>query len=170
MDRDQLCAEDPEIRKAATVNTIMRICEERPTDKLFNYFSDWLKLRVAGAWILKVKDTLKLMVQKSITVEDLKRAENAILTYVQRQSFPQEISMLQDGVSCVKKGSRIYRLDVVLDDGILRVGGRWRRTAMPEERKHPAILNKDHHVSTLILHHVHVQTGHGGRNHMLSEV
>ena len=78
--------------------------------------------------------------------------------------------MLQEGASCVRKGSSIYRLDPVLDDVILRVGGRLRRTATPEDRKHPAILGKHHHVSTLILHHVHVQTGHGGRNRMLSQV
>ncbi|XP_031422633.2 uncharacterized protein LOC116220330 [Clupea harengus] len=196
IDRSQLCTDDPEVRKSVTVNSIMQTCEERPTDKLLNYFSDWLKLRVAVAWIMKVKDALRHLVQKrkdskddymyqranrintrsvkismkeSITVEDLKGAENAILTYVQRQSFPQEISMLQEGASCVRKGSSIYRLDPMLDGGILRVGGRLRRSAMPEERKHPAILAKDHHVSTLILRYIHAQTGHGGRNHMLSQ-
>ena len=61
-----------------------------------------------------------------------------------RQSFPQEISMLQEGASCVRKGSSICRLDPVLDGGILRVGGWLRRSAMPEERKHPAILAKVH--------------------------
>ncbi|XP_031438690.2 uncharacterized protein LOC116224090 [Clupea harengus] len=196
IDRSQLCTDDQEVRKSVTVNSIMQTCEERPTDKLLNYFSDWLKLRVAVAWIMKVKDALRHLVQKrkdskddckyqratrintrsvkismkeSITVEDLKGAENAILTYVQRQSFPQEISMLQEGASCVRKGSSIYRLDPMLDGGILRVGGRLRRSAMPEERKHPAILAKDHHVSTLILRYIHAQTGHGGRNHMLSQ-
>ncbi|KAK0138795.1 hypothetical protein N1851_024657 [Merluccius polli] len=197
IDNVELCEDDPEVRKSATVNAIMQTCEERPTDKLLNHFSDWLKLRVAVAWILKVKEALKHCVQKrndtkkgckmtqrvtrmtkgcvtdnikeAITVDDLIMAEKAILSYVQRQSFTEEINMLQEGAANVKKGSKIYRLDPVLDNGILRVGGRLRRTAMPEERKHPAILAKDHHVSTLILRHVHIQTGHGGRNHMLSE-
>ena len=110
-------------------------CKERPTDKLLSYYSDWLQLRVGVAWIMKVKDASRLLVQKRkdskddrkyqratrintrsirtsmkelITVDDLKGAENAILTYVQRQSFPQEISMLQGGASCVKEGSSIY--------------------------------------------------------------
>lgn len=61
MDRDQLCAEDPEVRKSITVNAITQTYEERSTDKLLNHFSDWLKLRVAVAWILKVKDALKFM-------------------------------------------------------------------------------------------------------------
>ncbi|XP_041954033.1 uncharacterized protein LOC121713480 isoform X2 [Alosa sapidissima] len=198
VDNVELCEDDPEVRKSATVNAIMQTCEERPTDKLINHFSDWLKLRIAVAWILKVKETLKHLVQKgndskkdckqtlrvtrmtkgyvkdnikeAITVNDLIMAEKAILSYVQKQSFPDEINMLQEGASNVKKSSSIYKLDPVLDNGILRVGGRLRRTAMPEERKHPAILAKNHHVSTLILRHVHAQTGHGGRNHMLSQV
>ncbi|KAL2083621.1 hypothetical protein ACEWY4_021394 [Coilia grayii] len=196
MDRVQLCEDDPEVRKSVTVNVIICNCEE--VDKLLNHFSDWLKLRVAVAWILKVKAKLKHLAQKrrgpkepsrksqraaimtrqsvkvnmkqSVTVEDLKMAERAILLYVQKQCFPEEIGMLQKGASCVKKQSNIYRLDPVLDDGILRVGGRLSRTSMPEERKHPAILPKNHHVSTLILRHIHAQTGHGGRNHILSQV
>lgn len=39
---------------------------------------------------------------------------------------------------------------------------------MPEDTKHPFILAKDQHISTLLLHHVHEQLGHGGKNHVLS--
>ena len=59
IDRSQLCTDDPEVRKSITVNSIMQTCEERPTDKLLNYFSDWLKLRVAVAWIMKGKEALR---------------------------------------------------------------------------------------------------------------
>lgn len=44
MDRVELCEDDPEMRKSVTVNVIMQTSEERPTDKLLNHFSDWLKL------------------------------------------------------------------------------------------------------------------------------
>lgn len=47
-----------------------------------------------------------------------------------------------------------------MNDGVLRVGGHLRRTTVPEERQHPAILAKDHYMSTLILHRIHAQTGH----------
>ena len=58
----------------------------------------------------------------------------------------------------------------MLDNGLLRVGGRLNRLAMPEEAKHPIILSKDLHISTLLLRHIHEQLGHGGRNHMLSRL
>lgn len=60
----QICADDMWVRKSVKVNSIMQKCEERPTDKLFNYFSDWLKLRVAVARIWNVKVALKHLVQK----------------------------------------------------------------------------------------------------------
>ncbi len=41
---------------------------------------------------------------------------------------------------------------------------------MPEERKHPIILAKDQHISTLILRHIHQQLSHSVRNHMLSKL
>lgn len=44
------------------------------------------------------------------------------------------------------------------------------KAALPAESKHPVILFKAMHVSTLILHHFHNQLGHAGRNHMLSRL
>lgn len=70
----------------------------------------------------------------------------------------------------VNRKSSIFRLDTVLDHGILRVGGRLSRMAMPEEQKHPAILPKRHHVSEPLLHHIHQQVGHCGRNHILASL
>ena len=46
----------------------------------------------------------------------------------------------------------------------MRVGGRLSKAALPEETKHPLILPKDQHISTLIKTQ---QVGHGGRNHTL---
>lgn len=62
----------------------------------------------------------------------------------------------------------MYKLDPVVADGVLRVGGRLSKSALPEEMKHPAILPKESHVSQLILQHIHEKVGHRGRNHMLS--
>ncbi len=58
----------------------------------------------------------------------------------------------------------------MLKYGILRVGGRLSKAALPEEVKFPAILPKHSHVSTLILRHIHETLGHIGRNHILSEL
>ncbi|KAK0144648.1 hypothetical protein N1851_016990 [Merluccius polli] len=97
-------------------------------------------------------------------------AEGAIIRYCQRQRFGEEMSALSSGKVSVSRHSPIYRLNPCLEDGFLRVGGRLSRGAMPEEAKHPLILSKDQHISTLILRHVHQSLGHGGRTHTLSKV
>ncbi len=105
---------------------------------------------------------------QSLTPDDLSQAESAIIGFSQYDAFKQEMFSLQSGTSGVKRCSNIYKLDPVLMDGLLRVGGRLSRAAMPEETKRPVILPKEHHVSKLIMQHVHRQLGHVGRNHMLS--
>ncbi len=57
-----------------------------------------------------------------------------------------------------------------MDGDVHRVGGRLSKAALPAEAKHPVILSKDLHVSTLIMHHIHLELGHAGRNHMLSSL
>ena len=86
-----------------------------------------------------------------LSVSDLTRAESAIIRFSQQATFKEEISVLKGGASGVKKTSDIYRLDPVLKDDLLRVGGRLSRAALPEELKHPVILSKSQHVSNLIL-------------------
>ena len=72
-------------------------------------------------------------------MEELKEAELEIIRTCQRKRSPEEFSSLQKGQN-VRQTSRIYKLNPVLDDGVLRVGGQFSRVAMPEKSKHPAIL------------------------------
>ena len=51
------------------------------------------------------------------------------------------------------------KLDPILQDGTLRVGGRLNKSAMPENVKHPAVLSKHCKVATLILRGIHQRTG-----------
>ena len=97
-------------------------------------------------------------------------AEIVIVRFAQQQRFKAEIDALSSGKSAVRKESPIYKLDPCLEDDLLRVGGRLSRAALPEEVKHPLILTKDQHISTLILRHIHQQLGHSGRNHTLSKL
>lgn len=117
--------------------------------------------------ICSFKDTLK---GQNLTPEDLAKAEQSIIQYVQKHKFRSEIASLKDGCKNIPKDSLLYKLNPVMDGEILRVGGRLSKAAMPTESKHPVILSKDLHISTLILRHIHQQLGHTGRNHMLSRL
>lgn len=133
------------------------LCAQVDHNKTQNLLEDHMK---------QFKDKLT---SQNLSVDDMAQAEEAIVCFVQEQSFYEEMSALKKGWT-VKKSSRIYRLDPVMVNGVLRVGGRLSRSAMPEEVKHPAILPKGSHVSKLILTHIHELVGHGGRNHMLSRL
>lgn len=106
----------------------------------------------------------------ALTVEDLKRAEHVILSFCQNQRFQDEVSSLKKGNHSLKKGSPLYKLDPILQDGLLRVGGRLSKSCMPAEAKHPIIMPKDSHITTLILRDTHEKIGHCGRNYMLSQL
>ena len=109
-----------------------------------------------------------LGVKRRTPLEDLKKAELAILYYVQHQAFPNELRTLA-GKLHVTRCSYIRKLDPILDSvGLLRVGGRLNRSCMPVESKHPIILPKNHHVSLLILRQIHQDLKHSGRNHMMA--
>ncbi|KAL7871964.1 hypothetical protein SRHO_G00069470 [Serrasalmus rhombeus] len=123
---------------------------------------------------LKVQEEMKRLRQsvdkKPLSVEDLENAEIALICHSQMEMYPEEFVSLQGKDAQVKKSSPLYRLDPVLQDGVIRVGGRLSKSAMPEESRFPAVLHKDHHLARLILMHVHRQNGHCGRNHLVAKV
>ena len=183
-------SDDPEVRKEACVNATVHE-SLNATDYLISYFSDWRKLMVSVAWFLRLKNylrerchqrkasrprtgpvggekaTVKLR-SSSLTPKDLEKAELAIIGYCQQQRFATEISSLLSEKGIVSKQSCIYKLDPILENGLLRVGGRLSKGAMPSEEKHPLILSKEQHISRLILRNIHQRLGHSGRNHILS--
>ncbi|XP_032416535.1 uncharacterized protein LOC116718567 isoform X10 [Xiphophorus hellerii] len=120
--------------------------------------------------VLQKMQQFKTMLKiQCLTSEDLTAAEHFIILFEQHHRFEPEISALRANKT-VSKDSQLYRLDPVIDDGVLRVGGRLKRAAMPFEIKHPVILCKNMHVATLILRYIHHLLGHAGRSHMLSRL
>ncbi len=191
-----IAADDPEVKKELTVNAVVIKNSPNATQQLITYFSDWKRLKISVAWILKIRKALLEVSQKrrqlnqnnadnsnkvdqelqqlkatyggqSLTPDDLLEAETNIIHFAQQERFPDEFAALS-GKCAVRKESTIYKLDPILDNGLLRVGGRLNKSSMPEETKHPVILSKDQHVSSLILKHIHEQLSHGGRNQVLS--
>ena len=105
----------------------------------------------------------------SLTWDDLDAAEAEIIQFSQRHHFEDEIKVLKNG-SQLSRNSVLYKLDPILQDDTLRVGGRLNKSAMPESAKHPVILSKHSKVATLILRDVHQRTGHCGRNYVLAQI
>ncbi len=109
----------------------------------------------------------------------MKTAERVLLKHVEKTNFSDELARCGEDVrgtnnltrgTRVKKTSPIFKLDPVLIDGLLRVGGRLQRATIPEDAKHQMIIPKSHHmhVTDLIVRHYHELSGHSGRDYMLS--
>ena len=65
----------------------------------------------------------------------------------------------------------LYKLNPILDEhGIIRVGGRLQQSCLPFDFKHPILIPEKHPVSSAILRHFHVKTGHQGRHITLGAI
>ncbi|XP_063968368.1 uncharacterized protein LOC129265564 [Lytechinus pictus] len=156
----ELSGEDPEVKK----NVFTITAEDKVIDPLIDRYSTWDRLKRAVAWILRVKDHLHSRVKKDdsfsstgdLTVHELKKAERALIQHVQRQVFPSAFN----GSSSSKTSLR--KLNPIIKDGMLRVGGRLDRAPIGDEAKHPLILPNHHHVTRLLIEHHHKQVGHSG--------
>ena len=107
--------------------------------------------------------------KKPLTVDELDKAEQAVIRYVQGQSYPDEYKALQVTVNTVKKSSPLHRLDPKINEnGLICVGSRLRNSTMQAQLKHPLILPQNHHIVVLLVRHFHAMSGHSGREHVMS--
>ena len=189
--------DDPEIKKERKSFAAASNVGSDLLDQMVQSCSSWYRLKKMMAWILRYRSNLlrvsrrrkedeaKVLISEKpspISVDEIRSAEIEILKYVQKQSFGEELSCLQNkesdampkksvrkcSTSSVKKSSSIFKLDPELRDGVLCVGGRLRHAPIEEERRHPVILPKKHHVVDLIVRHYHLLSGHSGQEHVLS--
>jgi len=183
---NDLSCDDPEVKKDeldvdsfAVVNASEH--QLNSVDSLLERRSSWTKLKADVAWILRFvaylrskRDTSVRVGPACLTVAELRTAETVIIRYIQRQSFPQEVKLLDAGnrqsMKSVKKQSTLYKLDpMMMPNGTVCVGGRLKYAPyISEEAKHPVILPKVHHVVDLIIRHEHEMNAHVGKEHVLS--
>ncbi|XP_039642648.1 uncharacterized protein LOC120549660 [Perca fluviatilis] len=83
---------------------------------------------------------------------------------VQQEFYGEELKCLGDEIQLSKK-SPLRKLNPFIDeDGLLRIGGRLTNADLPSDERHPVILPKTHHNSTLIVRHYHEDVFHQGRH------
>lgn len=142
-----------------------------PLLKCFQKCSSCIHLKKVVAWLLRYLNAsknkeLNREVPKYITLEEIEKAEREILKHVQRGAFPEEFNHLKKPL----EKSSLYKLDPIIIDGLLHVGGRLRKASLPMESKHQIILPKEDHVTRVIIDDYHRACGHSGREHVLASV
>ena len=120
---------------------------------------------------VKKRDNLpETQMKESLTPAELDEARKFWLKHAQSEQFPEETQDLNRGKE-VRKQSHLKALTPTMDEaGVLRVGGRLTRAALPYNASHPMILPKKHPITRLIAADVHSWCHHAGVNHVLSQV
>ena len=147
---------------------------EKLHELLLKYFS-WTGLQRKVAWLLKFKGHLqyskdkKAVIEKHLTTADLKKATLTIGKLVQGEVYAEEIQDLETR-GHVKRSSKIVKLRPILDDCVMRVGGRIADAPIAFDAKFPMIVPPKHHVAQLLIASFHQKLLHAGQNHILAHL
>ena len=174
-DSYEICEEDPEVKHYLKTN----LTSSRTTtpDRL-EIISSWSKMKRVVAIMFRFKDMLLDIIKSNminttgqhVDMKLLQRSESSIIKMYQQSCFQNEISRLLDG-KCVSRKSNIFKLDPFLDDHeIIRVGGRIRQSRMEYKLKHPILLPKNGHITSVIIDFYHRKVGHGGKGMTINEI
>ena len=80
---------------------------------------------------------------------------------IQRSYFEKEIKILEKG-NALKNSHSLLPLNPVLDQGLLRVGGRLKHSLLQYDEKHPLILPAEGHFTEMVVRDCHARVLHGG--------
>ena len=175
--------DDPEVKAVAKVYATLADVQFCPLVEYFKCTSSWYNLKKSVAWILRYCENLRKASKSTrscepvestqsqslqcITVDEMKTAEVRILKCVQLHHFNEEFNSLNKSEN-VKKSSCLRRLDPIVVDGLILVGGRLNQAKSSFDAKHQIILPKNEHVSSLIIDPYHKLSAHSGRQHVFS--
>ena len=88
---------------------------------------------------------------------------------MQREAYGQEIKALEKREK-IKSSSVIARLNPVLINGVLRVGGRIPEAPIAFSTKFPRIIPPKYHVTKLLIASFHEKLAHDEQNHILASL
>ena len=152
----------PESIKAK--NILVARVQENPLDTichdLVNRVSSWTVARGAIARILSLIFRVKGVGHTQLDCRQ--KAEEILLAFATRESFPEELRLLKDGRQ-LPAHNPLLSLAPFSHGELIRVGGRLKHGELRFEEKHPILLSDAHRVSNLILVHYHIKVCHQGR-------
>ncbi|XP_068228001.1 uncharacterized protein [Palaemon carinicauda] len=97
-------------------------------------------------------------------------ATTIIWKKIQAQEYGSEIKSLSKKESKVKKSSKISKLQLFLQEGLLKVGGRLCEATISDSCKHPIILPSESPIGRKMVRWTHVTNSHCGQNHIMAEL
>lgn len=123
-------------------------------------------IRVVG-WVLRFLHNLRVGRKSGeLSLGEMVQAKLVLTQSVQRQAFPQEMRVLEQG-GAVSRKSQLYKCTPYLDeDGLMRMKGRLDRSELTFNEKHPIIVPRSH-FAVIVVCFQHQLLKHAGVNAML---
>nr|XP_039272687.1 uncharacterized protein LOC120346953 [Styela clava] len=150
-------------------------------DQVTTKYSNWFKMKKIVAWVLRYKRALLSKVRedvscnlgsgnnKFLSVDEVNLAELEIIKNEQFKYYSKEINVLAKGEQ-LPKSSPLCKLQPIMKEGLLRVGGRIGASSLQYDAKHPIIIPNKSSIANLIIEHTHQVTGHSGREYVIAEL
>ena len=174
---------DPEVKRDLKVNITNVKERNHILSQLEKGSSSWYRMKRVLAIIMKVIKQ-KSFRRVDVAVEDLQDAGKLLIKWVQNEAFEDQLKVLKDSdfeedtreskkerKKFLRKNDILVQLDPFVDQyGILRVGGRFRKSHLEESIKHPIILPKKGKISRLIVESCHRRVRHQGRGITTNEI
>lgn len=135
--------------------------------KRLSRFSDWITCFNVIARIQRLAQRDR---SGPICVEERQEAALVLIKAAQREAFEEQLKWLSQKSYKLRKTHKMYQLDPILENGVLRVGGRLRMSSATLELKHPVILPEEGIFTQLILDHCCKKTQHQGRGQNLNKL
>ena len=138
---------------------------------LLERVSSFNKLINVTAYVLRFIRNLRMSrdkrnVNKILSLEESHNATKYWIKRIQSVSFSSEISSLNRGKSVC---TSLQKLSIFLDeDGIIRVGGRLKRSELQYGSRHPYLLPKDNKFVQLLIQNHHRSYCHAATNALIA--
>ncbi|XP_063979046.1 uncharacterized protein LOC135163507 [Diachasmimorpha longicaudata] len=137
-------------------------------ESIYSRFSDFNRLLRVISYILRWRNH-RTSNRGPISVREIEEAEFRVLLMIQRERFPVEFRNLsvedtstKTNVSTIR-GTSFDQLNPFIDArGLLRVGGRLKKSDLSFDHKHPILLPSKHPVTDLIITRIHQENFHLG--------
>ena len=167
----QIPDEDAELKKTGWCGLLSDPAKSQPDP---TKFSSWTCFRRAIAWINRFIINSRLPEERRVTgplsVDEHSHAEMLAVKRAQMEAFPEDREALLKNLPLPPRSKLLSLTPFVDKAGLLRVGGRLRKVPLPDETRHPVILDAKHDVSRLVILYYHLQSRRVGDVQVLNNL
>lgn len=140
---------------------------------MFDRYSSFTKLiRILAYCTRFIKNSRCTKMNRTygaLTIDELKESTCLVERYLQRQYFQNELDNIRKHGSNNK--SKLKSLNPFIDnEGLLRIGGRLDNSSLTYDEKHPIIIPRKSHITTLLIRKAHIESLHGSNKSTLAAI